>query len=89
MATGRPRGTTSVAGRNDDLSPRLAGAERLHAHEDRDLRIRFLENHTIYNIRLPLYRYRRHDSNMTNDREKMDHYSKLLADKHGSERTES
>lgn len=55
------------------------------AHEDQDLRIRFLKKHNIYNIKLPLYRYRRHDSNMTSDTKTMEKYSRMLADKHRGE----
>jgi glycosyltransferase involved in cell wall biosynthesis len=51
-------------------------------HEDRDLRARFLEKYTISRIELPLYRYRRHPNNMTNDREAWEHYENRLRDKH-------
>ena len=36
-------------------------------HEDRDLRARFLEKYNISRVELPLFRYRRHPDNMTND----------------------
>ena len=29
-------------------------------HEERDLRLRFVKEHKIYRLELPLYRYRRH-----------------------------
>jgi glycosyltransferase involved in cell wall biosynthesis len=51
-------------------------------HEDRDLRARFLEKHQISRVELPLYRYRRHDDNMTNDRSAWEHYEKRLREKH-------
>ena len=51
-------------------------------HEDRDLRARFLEKYTISRIELPLYRYRRHPNNMTNDRVAWDHYENRLREKH-------
>jgi glycosyltransferase involved in cell wall biosynthesis len=51
-------------------------------HEDRDLRTRFLEKYTISRIELPLYRYRRHPGNMTNDRTAWDHYEDRLRAKH-------
>ena len=59
--------------------------KQFRAHEERDLRIRFQESFSIYNIILPLYRYRRHDDNLTNDVEKMSTYSRLLSDKHDLE----
>ena len=34
-------------------------------HEDKDLRYRFLQKHTIERLPLPLYRYRKHSSNIT------------------------
>ena len=58
--------------------------EQFLLHEDKDLRIRFLEKHNIHRVALPLYRYRRHDENMTNDHGAMDGYLKELEAKHGS-----
>ncbi len=52
-------------------------------HEDRDLRVRFLEKHMIHRIPLPLYRYRRHSDNITNDTAAMEHHYQRLIDKHG------
>jgi glycosyltransferase involved in cell wall biosynthesis len=52
------------------------------AREDEDLRIRFMKKYDIYNIILPLYRYRRHDNNLTNNKEKMDKYYLHLKNKH-------
>lgn len=52
-------------------------------HEDRDLRVRFLEKHTIHRIPLPLYRYRRHADNITNDTAAMEYHYQRLIDKHG------
>lgn len=57
--------------------------EQFLLHEDRDLRIRFLEKHTIHRVALPLYRYRRHDENMTNDHGAMNGYLDQLSAKHG------
>ena len=57
--------------------------EQFLLHEDKDLRIRFLEKHTIHRVALPLYRYRRHDENMTNDDERMNGYLDALSAKHG------
>lgn len=52
------------------------------AREDEDLSIRFLKKFNIYNIILPLYRYRRHDNNLTNNTEEMDKYKQKLDEKH-------
>lgn len=52
-------------------------------HEDSDLRVRFLKKHSIHRVVLPLYRYRRHQDNMTNDKESMEHYRQALESKHG------
>lgn len=52
------------------------------AREDEDMRIRFLKKFNIYNIILPLYRYRRHDNNLTNNTEEMDKYKQKLDEKH-------
>lgn len=57
--------------------------EDFASHEDQDLRIRFLKKHKIHRIALPLYRYRRHESNMTNDHERMDRFADALTEKHG------
>ncbi len=54
------------------------------AREDEDLRIRFLKKYNIYNIILPLYRYRRHDNNLTNNSEEMEKYRVKLDKKHNS-----
>ncbi len=51
-------------------------------HEDEDLRIRFLKKYKIDRVKLPLYRYRRHENNMTNDKARMEKYKRILVDKH-------
>ena len=56
--------------------------EKFKCHEDQDLRIRFTKDYKIANLNLPLYRYRKHNNNMTNDKELLDNYEKLLNDKH-------
>ncbi len=56
--------------------------ESFLSREEEDLRIRFQKKHTIARVALPLYRYRRHDGNMTNDTETMDTFSDQLRDKH-------
>jgi glycosyltransferase involved in cell wall biosynthesis len=57
--------------------------EQFLQHEDLDLRIRFLQKHSIKHIELPLYRYRKHSQNMTNNKEKQSYYFELLEKKHG------
>jgi glycosyltransferase involved in cell wall biosynthesis len=54
-------------------------------HEDRDLRIRFLMKYSISRLEVPLYRYRRHESNITNDLTAMERHYKNLCRKHGEE----
>jgi glycosyltransferase involved in cell wall biosynthesis len=56
--------------------------ESFRAREEEDLRKRFLKKHSIYNIILPLYRYRRHGNNLTNNKTEMKKYSALLKKKH-------
>lgn len=51
-------------------------------HEDRDLRMRFLDRFTIHHVPLPLYRYRRHEENITNDTNAMRFHEERLRMKH-------
>ncbi|MEO8192530.1 MAG: glycosyltransferase [Gemmatimonadales bacterium] len=60
--------------------------EQFLLHEDKDLRIRFLEKYQIHRVALPLYRYRRHDDNMTNDHASANGYLDQLEAKHGLEK---
>ena len=57
--------------------------ESFLVHEDLDLRIRFLKQHQIHRVELPLYRYRRHNGNITNDKEMMAKHMTNLLIKHG------
>ena len=50
--------------------------------EDEDLRLRFLKKYSLERLKLPLYRYRRHENNMTNDIEKMGIFNQKLNGKH-------
>jgi len=59
--------------------------ETFRLHEERELRIRFERKFKIDHLKLPLYRYRRHQSNMTNDQVEMEKYSQILALKHGKD----
>jgi len=62
--------------------------ENFLSREDEDLRIRFLKKHDIHRAALPLYRYRRHGNNMTNNQNRMDHFQKILDEKHGEPENE-
>ena len=55
--------------------------ESFRLHEDQDLRIRFLKKFSIYRVPLPLYRYCRHEGNMTNDQRSMAQYDQRLREK--------
>lgn len=50
--------------------------------EDEDLRIRFLKRYNIVRVPLPMYRYRRHDGNITNDQLAGKVYRARLRKKH-------
>jgi len=50
--------------------------------EEMDLRIRFLKNHNIGHIELPLYRYRMHNDNLTNDKDLHEEYKSIVKEKH-------
>lgn len=50
--------------------------------EDEDLLIRYLKEHGIYCIPLPLYRYYRHSENATLDKSAMGSYTQKLEAKH-------
>lgn len=54
---------------------------KMKSYEDKDLRYRFLKDNFIGHIELPLYRYRRHGSNMTSIAKEMRKYSQLLKKK--------
>jgi glycosyltransferase involved in cell wall biosynthesis len=58
--------------------------ETFRAREEEDLRLRFLKKHKIYNIILPLYRYRMHNHNLTKNKTEMIKYKKKLSKKHGN-----
>lgn len=50
-------------------------------HEEKELMARFSQKYSVYHIPLPLYRYFRHESNMTLDKSNMDHYQSILNQK--------
>jgi glycosyltransferase involved in cell wall biosynthesis len=57
--------------------------EKFLVHEDRDLKLRFERRYKIDRLAIPLYRYRKHDSNITNNRANMIFFEKELQVKHG------
>ena len=58
--------------------------ESFNAREEEDLRIRWEKGgYAIFNVPLPLYRYRMHDSNLTKDTERMQEFALHLKNKHG------
>ena len=56
--------------------------ETFRLHEERELRVRFEASYKMSFLELPLYRYRRHESNMTSDKVQMDLHMKMLKDKY-------
>jgi len=55
------------------------------SREEEDLRIRFEKKYAIERVALPLYRYRRHENNMTNDEDRMNDFAQNLAEKHNGD----
>jgi hypothetical protein len=47
-------------------------------HEDKELMMRFKKKYKISNVKLPLYRYRKHSSNITNNETKSKKYFEKL-----------
>lgn len=58
--------------------------EAFRCHEERDLRIRFEKKYKIHRLELPLYRYRRHENNITNNTDQMNEHFENLVRKHGN-----
>ena len=56
--------------------------ESFRVHEDKDLRLRFEKIHTIGHLNVPLYRYRKHESNITNNASLMQEHQCRLEIKH-------
>ena len=50
--------------------------------EDQDLRLRFMLQYHIGHVELPLYRYRMHKDNLTNDQAAVDYYEAKIHEKH-------
>lgn len=59
--------------------------ENIRNCEDYDLIKRVFKNFDGYYLRLPFYRYRRHDSNMTNNSEERMRWKQIVEDKHMKE----
>ncbi len=51
-------------------------------NEEVELRLRYLKKYSIKRLAIPLYRYRRHSDNITNDKLKMEEYTKKIIEKH-------
>ena len=56
--------------------------ESFWVHEDKDLRLRFEKVYKIGHLNLPLYRYRKHAKNMTNNTDLMTQHESRLNRKH-------
>lgn len=56
--------------------------ENLLLHEDVDLRQRFDQKYKLTRLAVPLYRYRKHENNITNNKEKSKVYLKKLKKKY-------
>ncbi|MEM4396796.1 MAG: glycosyltransferase family A protein [Candidatus Woesearchaeota archaeon] len=54
----------------------------MRVHEDKDLLIRFTKKYNIERLKIPLYRYRRHENNITNNKNLMNMYLNLLKEKY-------
>lgn len=59
--------------------------ESFRAREEEDLRIRWAKHYNIYNLIIPLYRYRMHESNLTKNEAEMKKYATHLTRKHRHE----
>ena len=57
--------------------------EAFRCHEDIELRLRFEKKFQVHRLELPLYRYRRHNNNLTNNLDTMEVYRQNLLRKHG------
>ena len=51
-------------------------------HEDKELRLRFDKKYSVKRLEMPLYRYRQHKNNITNNKALMDKHMKALKVKH-------
>ena len=51
--------------------------------EEKELRARFDKHYTVEHLTVPLYRYRRHDHNITNNKASIEHYRRKLEEIEG------
>jgi glycosyltransferase involved in cell wall biosynthesis len=56
--------------------------EKLLMAEEIDFLKRYLQHYDLINIQLPLYRYTRHENNMTNNEVMYNEYKKIIESKH-------
>ena len=56
--------------------------EEFQLLEERELRYRFEKKYKIHRLELPLYRYRRHENNITNNKTGLDIHDKKIKSKH-------
>lgn len=56
--------------------------EKFRAHEDKEFRVRFDQKYSMAYASIPMYRYRRHRANMTNDLDSMALHLDMLQEKH-------
>ena len=56
--------------------------ESFRLNEEKELRIRFEKKYRVHRLELPLYRYHRHEGNMTNDQNAMDSHFQKMVKKH-------
>jgi glycosyltransferase involved in cell wall biosynthesis len=59
--------------------------EQMLIHEDKDILLRCEELYPGYHLKMPLYRYYRHDHNITNQTDQMKGYRERLIKKHGTD----
>mgnify|MGYP001241113413 CR=1 FL=1 len=58
--------------------------ESFKVHEDKDMRLRFEAKYKIGHLNVPLYRYRKHENNITNNDDLMSYHENELKIKHGN-----
>ena len=56
--------------------------ENFLCQEDRELRIRFDQKYSVRHLEIPLYRYRKHENNLTNNIQAMKDHEANLKNKH-------
>ena len=56
--------------------------ESFFVQEEVELRLRYLKKYSIDRLQIPLYRYRRHENNITNDEARMKLYANKIKKKH-------